>query len=188
MNQDFTSYIHELGITPAPITAYSPWTKGKVKIQNKHLGAHFRIFLEQAQGKWDKLAPKFAVSHNTVPNASTGISPYEIVFGQKPQIPLSLKLGLLRNSQLTRSSKFCIDLPLHRHTLQTSKNTEIGKFLKPTINNSLLMRENQFKQIYNYAYKKSLENNNCAHKNRNKHKLGKPLEIGHKNLNGKSSN
>ena len=26
------------------------------------------------------------------------------------------------------------------------------------------MRENQFKQIYNNAYKKSLENNNRAHK------------------------
>ena len=110
MNQDFTSYIHELGITPAPRTAYSPWTNGKVEIQNKHLGAHFRIFLEQARGKWDELAPKFAFSHNTVANASTGISPFEIVFGPKPQIALSLKLGLLLNSQLTCSSEFCKDL------------------------------------------------------------------------------
>ena len=77
MNQDFTSYIHELGITLAPRTAYSSWTNGKVEIQNKHLGANFRIFLEQARGKWDELAPKFAFSHNKVPNASTGISPYE---------------------------------------------------------------------------------------------------------------
>ena len=152
MNQDIASYIHELGITPAPRTAYSPWTDGKVEIPNKQPGAHFRIFLEQARDKWDELAPKFAFSHNTVPNASTGISHYEIVFGQKTQIPLSLKLGLQQNSQLTCSSKFCTDLPLHRHTLQTSKNTEVDKLLKPTINNSLLMRENQLKQIYKNAY------------------------------------
>ena len=44
------------------------------------------------------------------------------------------------------------------------------------------MRENQFKQIYNNSYKKSLENNNRAHKHRNKHKLGKPLEVGQKVL------
>ena len=44
------------------------------------------------------------------------------------------------------------------------------------------MRENQFKQIYNNAYTKSLENNNRAHKHRNKHKLGKPLEVGQKVL------
>ena len=104
------------------------------------------------------------------------------MFGQKPQIPLSLKLVLLRNSQLTCSSEFCKDLPLHRYTLQTSKNTEIDKLLKRTINNSLLMRENQFKQIYDNAYKKSLEYNNRAHKHRNKHKLGKPLEVGQKVL------
>ena len=94
MNQDFTSYTHELGITHASRTAFSPWTNGKVEVQNKQLGAHFRIFLDQAQGRWDELPPKFAFAHNTIPNASTGISPYEIVFGQKRQIPLSLKLGL----------------------------------------------------------------------------------------------
>ena len=44
------------------------------------------------------------------------------------------------------------------------------------------MRENQFKQIYNNAYKKSVENNNRAHQHRNKHKLGKPLEVGRKVL------
>ena len=44
------------------------------------------------------------------------------------------------------------------------------------------MRENQLKQIYSNAYKKSLENNNRAHKNRNKQKLGKPLKIGPKVL------
>ena len=67
MNQDLMSYIYELGITPAPRTAYSLWTNSKDEIQNKHLRAHFRIFLEQARGKWDELAPKFAFSHNMVP-------------------------------------------------------------------------------------------------------------------------
>ena len=125
------------------------------------------------------MAPKFVFSHNTLPNASTGISPYEIVFGQKPQIPLSLKLGLLRNSHLTCSFEFCKDLPLHRHTLQTSKNTEIDKLLKPTINNSLLIRENNLNK---YTITPIKENNNRANKNRNKHKLGKPLEVGQKVL------
>ena len=101
MNQDFTSYTHELGITHAPRTAFSAWTNGKLEVQNKQLGAHFRNFLDQHQGRWDEVAPKFAFAQNTVPNASTGLSPYEIVFGQKPQIPLSLKLGLLRDSKLT---------------------------------------------------------------------------------------
>ena len=32
MNAEFTSWTHELGITHAPRTAYSPWTNGKVQI------------------------------------------------------------------------------------------------------------------------------------------------------------
>ena len=153
-----------------------------MELQNKHLGTHFRIFFDQAKGNWSDLAAKFAFARNTTINASTGLTPYEIVFGQKPQIPISLKLGLLRNSELTCNSEFCANLPLHRHSLQTSSNKAIQPLLKPKINTSLLIRENQFKYIYNTANKKSLENNAKIHKYRNKYKLGKPLEIGQKVL------
>ena len=144
---------------------------------------------------WSDLAAKFAFAHNTTINASTGLTAYEIVFGQKPQIPISLKLGLLRNSELTCSSESCANLPLHSYSLQRSSNKAIQPLLKTKINTSLLIRENQFKYIYNTAYKKSLENNAKIHKYRNKYKLRKPLEIGQKVLmenhsieNGKSKN
>ena len=42
----------------------------------------------------------------------------------------------------------------------------------------MLARENQFNQIYKTAYNRSLEVNSKAHQNRNKHKLGKPLDVG----------
>ena len=89
MNEDFTSWFYELGITHTPRTAYSPWTNGKVEIQNKHLGTHFRIFFDQAKGNWSDLAAKFAFAHNTTINASTGLTSYEIVSGQnlKYQFP-----------------------------------------------------------------------------------------------------
>ena len=164
MNEAFNSWLHELGITHAPRTAYSPWTNDKVETQNKHLGTHFRIFFDQAKGNWSDLAAKFAFAHNTTINASTGLTPYEICFGQKPQIAIFLKLGLLRNSELTCNSEFCASLPLHRHSLQTSSNKAIQPLFKPEINTSLLIRENQFKYFYNTAYKKSLENNAKLHK------------------------
>ena len=98
-NRDFISWLHQLGITYALRTTYLPWTNGKMEIQNKHLGTHFRNFFDQAKENWSGLAAKFAFAHNTTINASTGLTPYEIVFGRKPQIPISLKLGLLRNSE-----------------------------------------------------------------------------------------
>ena len=54
--------------------------------------------------------------------------------------------------------------------------------MKPTINNSLLHWKNCFKQIYNKVYQQIFEYNMRAQINYNKHKLGKPLEIGQKIL------
>ena len=50
MKEDFTSWLHELGITHAPRTAFSLWTYVKIEIKNKHLGTKFRTFFEQAKG------------------------------------------------------------------------------------------------------------------------------------------
>ena len=80
MKEEFTSWTHELGITRAPRTAYSHWTSGKVEIQNKHLGTHFRMFLEQASRNWSNLAPKFTLAHVTTADTGTGSISYEILF------------------------------------------------------------------------------------------------------------
>ena len=55
MSEEFASWAHELGITHAPRTSHSPWTNGKVEIQNKHLAAHFRIFLDNSKSQWENL-------------------------------------------------------------------------------------------------------------------------------------
>ena len=95
MSTDFSTFLLEFGITHAPRTKWSPWTNGKVEIQNKHLSRYFRCYLSEAGNNWAKLASQFAFAHNTSVNSSTGTTPYEIVFGFKPQIPISLKLGLV---------------------------------------------------------------------------------------------
>ena len=182
MSEEFASWTHELGITHAPRTSHSTWTNGKVEIQNKHLAAHFRIFLDNSKRQWADLAKKFAFSNNTTVNSATGLTPYEIVFGEKPQIPLSLKLGLLRNSELNCSSAFCKDLPLHRHTQQQSENQNIDRLLKNNLSTKLLLRENNFKHLYNTAYLRSLSATDKSHTLRNKHKLGKTLPVGRKVL------
>ena len=41
MSADFSTFLLEFGITNAPRTKWSPWTIGKVEIQNKHLSRYF---------------------------------------------------------------------------------------------------------------------------------------------------
>ena len=45
LSSDFANWTFELGITLRPRTANSPWTNGKVEIQNKHLTNYLRHFL-----------------------------------------------------------------------------------------------------------------------------------------------
>ena len=112
IHTEFINGTKELRITLRPRIAYSPWTNGKIGTQNQHTARYWKNFLNDAENKWSSLAPKFAFAHNTSVNSTTGKFPYEIVFGTKPQIPMSLKLGLYRNKHKLCCSNFCKDLPL----------------------------------------------------------------------------
>ena len=63
--------------------------------------------MNQSGNNWSKPASKFAFAHNTSVNYTTGQTPYEIVFGTKPQVPMTLKLGLLRDKDKQCKSEFC---------------------------------------------------------------------------------
>ena len=99
INTEFINWTKEMGINLRPRTAHSPWTNGKIETQNQHFARSWRNFLNDAGNNWSSLAPKFAFAHITSVNYSTGKTPYEIVLVTKPQIPMSLKLGLYRNTQ-----------------------------------------------------------------------------------------
>ena len=95
LNTDFVNWTKGLGITLRPRTAHSTWTNGKVETQNQHIARYWRSFLNDAGTNWAPLVPKFVFSHNTSVNCTTGKTPYEIVFGTKPQIPMSVQLGFI---------------------------------------------------------------------------------------------
>ena len=96
-----------------PRTAYSPRTNGKVEVQNKHLTNFLRHFISKSGSNWSEYTSKFSFSHNTAVNYSTGYTPYGILFGTKPQIPLSLKLGLLRDNQRNAHQSIVV---IYHHT------------------------------------------------------------------------
>ena len=182
MSTDFSTFLLDLGITHAPRTKWSPWTNGKVEIQNKHLSRYFRCYLSEAGNNWAKLAPQFAFAHNTSVNASTGATPYEVVFGFKPQIPISLKLGLVRDDNDLCQSEFCQSLPDHSHLNKDTKHSCIDSLLTSKCSLDLLHRETQFKNIYRKVYTKVRKANHRSLPYRNKYKLAKPLRVGQKVL------
>ena len=182
INTEFINWTKELGITLRPRTAHSPWTNGKFETQNQHIARYWRNFLNDAGNNWSSLAPKFAFAHNTSVNYTTGKTPYEIVFGTKPQIPRSLKLGLYRNKHKLRCSDFCKDLPPHSHSGNNLKNQLLDNLLRPQLSHAHLDRECDFKRIYSATFERCREQTARSHAYRNRFKLGQHLEIGRKVL------
>ena len=90
MSADFSTFLLEFGITHASRTKWSPWTNGKVEIQNKHLRRHFGCYLSESRKNWAKLASQIAFAHNSSVNPSTGTTRCEIVFGFELQVTISL--------------------------------------------------------------------------------------------------
>ena len=116
INTEFIKWTKELGITLRPRTAHSPWTFVKTETQNPHIAPYWRSFLNDVGCTWSSSAPKFAFAHNTSVNFTTGKTTYENVFGTKPQIPMSSKLGVYRNKHKLCCSEVCEDLPSHSHS------------------------------------------------------------------------
>ena len=141
------------------------------------------IFLTMHAGNnWSSLAPKFAFAHNTSVNYTTRKTPYEIVFGTKPQSPMSLKLGLYRNKHKLCCSKLCENLPSHSHSDNSLKNELLDNLFQPQLSQALLERERIFKQIYSSTFERCREQTARSHAYRNRFKLGHHLEIGQKVL------
>ena len=179
---EFINWTKELGITLKPQTAHSPWTNGKIETQNQHIARYWRNFLNDAGNNWSSLAPKFAIAHNTSVKYTTGRTPYEIVFGTKPHIPMSLKLGLHRNKHKLCCSEFCKDLPFHSHSENQLKNQLLDNLLRPQLSHALLERERDFKRIYSATFERCREQTTRSHAYRNRFKLGQHLDIGQKLL------
>ena len=182
LNTHFVNWTKELGIALRPRTAHSPWTNGKVETQNQHIVRLWRSFVNDARTKWASLALKFAFAHNTSVNYTTGKTPCEIVFGAKPEIPISVNLGLYRNKHKLCCSDFCIDLPPHTHDENSTKNEILQNLLRPQFSQALLDRERDLKRRYSSTFERCREQTAHSHAYRNRLKLGNHLDNGQKVL------
>ena len=93
--------------------------------------------------------------HKNSVNYTTGKTPYEIVFGAKPQIPV--KQGLYGKKHKLCCSEICTDLPPHTHDENYTKNEILHKLLRPQLSQALLDRERDFKRIYSSFFERCRE-------------------------------
>ena len=138
--------------------------------------------MNESGNNWPKLASKFAFAHNTSVSYTTGQTPFEIVFRTKPQVPMTLKLGLLRDKDKQCKSDFCDGLQSHTHSENSLPNNSLNRLHRPQFSDEQLKRENEFKQIYSSTYQRCRQNTSKAHEHRNRLKFGRLINAGQKAL------
>ena len=69
---------------------YHSQTDGLAERFNGTLKTMIRRFAQEAPGEWDELLPYLLFSYREVPQASTGFSPFELLYGRSVRGPLDI--------------------------------------------------------------------------------------------------
>lgn len=79
-----------LGIQAVKTTPYHPQTDGMVERFNQTLKAMLRKFVSKTGSDWDQWLPYLLFAYREVPQASTGYSPFELLYGRQVRGPLDI--------------------------------------------------------------------------------------------------
>ena len=177
-NAEYNYWTREFGNTLGPWTAHSLWTNGQIKTQNQHIARFWRNTFNDAGNSWSSPAQTFAFAHNTSVNYKTGKTTFKTVLGTKPQIPMSLNLGLYRNKQELSHSESCKDFPPHSHSEINLKYQPLDTLLQPPLFISHLERQSDFNWIHSGTFERCGEQTAKSHAYRNWLKQEQHFKLG----------
>ena len=105
------------GIEKSRTTPYRPEGNGQCERFNRTLHDLLRTLPPEKKKKWPLYLPQVLFAYNTTEHQSTGHSPYELMFGQKAQLPIDFLLGTTEED--TNSSSVGDWIGEHQHRLNT---------------------------------------------------------------------
>ena len=146
------SHISVYNVQFKPRTPYVPWSNGLVENSNRQLNTFLRTVLDSQYDTWSHNVKVFPFAFNSQVTTNVNLSPYELVFGQKPKKPILFNLSSttdsLENCKATEDSP-CFSLPQHTHTDHLGHHPPIKKRLKRTFAHWFLNREKLHLAVYN---------------------------------------
>ncbi|CAF0886715.1 unnamed protein product [Brachionus calyciflorus] len=77
--------VHKLRTTP-----HHPQCDGQTERFNRTLISMLRTFINENQDDWDILLNKLAFAYRTAVHRATGYTPFEMVYGRQPKLPIDL--------------------------------------------------------------------------------------------------
>ena len=105
-------------------------------------------------------------------------SPNELVFKEKPRVPLSFHLELTRTPTQQCLRQFCADLPHHSHYSFQDQNPTVQPHLRKIITTHLLTIERNMLYVYSQQYLTTKEGNESQSQINQRFGKAYPLQIG----------
>lgn len=81
---------HKLGTKLLFSTAYHPQTDGQTEVVNRTMAAILRTLVSKNQKDWDVKLAHAEFAYNRAPSSTTKSSPFEVVYGLNPLVPVEL--------------------------------------------------------------------------------------------------
>ena len=79
-------------ITKIETSSYHPQTNATVERLNSFILQTLRMYVNRNQDNWPDLLPSIMMAYRMSPNASTQESPFQILFGREPTLPIDVAL------------------------------------------------------------------------------------------------
>jgi len=144
--QDFWKEVCQyMGSRRALTTSYHPQADGQTEILNQTLEVALRAYITFERNNWMDLLPKIAFAYNNTPHTATGFAPAQLVYGFKPNEPLSYLLHK-QDSTISRPS-------LDEMTSEKAKEfTEEFEGMRQEAKDALRRAQAAFEYAYNNTH------------------------------------
>ena len=147
INNEIITLCHLYNIKHKPRTSHAPWTNGLVEGMNRSLQEYLRCIINGNDTKyteWSADVKLFPLAYNSQITTTLGMSPYEMVFNQKPHKPIMFTANSHKNAQgycQPNKDSICYNLPLHTHDEDHFHHPQILKLASGTHTEWILNRD-----------------------------------------------